>query len=101
MANNAIGRMSPDGLSLMHFPVLTPDSHLDDITVGPDGNIWFTAYHGGHIGRVTLDGTVTEVAVPEAGGLTGIVVGPDGNLWITDVDWMANGSGNSIHRFTM
>jgi len=99
--NNAIGRMSPDGLSIEHFPVLTPNSAVEDITVGPDGNLWFTAYHGGHIGRVTPSGTVTELAVPEAGGLAGIVVGRDGNLWITDVDWTANGSGNSIHRFTM
>jgi streptogramin lyase len=100
--NDAIGRMSPDGLSIDHFPVPTPGGQPADITVGPDGNLWFTEHRrGSNLGRVTLDGTVTEFKVPDAGSLSGIVAGPDGNLWITDIGVTGTTTGNSIHRFTM
>ncbi|MGZ3616634.1 MAG: Vgb family protein, partial [Ktedonobacteraceae bacterium] len=52
------------------------------MTVGPDGNLWFT--DSGKIARITPQGVITEFAVPSpptAIPLTGIARGPDGNLW--------------------
>ena len=52
------------------------------MTVGPDGNLWFT--DSGKIARITPQGVITEFAVPSpptAIPLPGIARGPDGNLW--------------------
>src|SRR6266852_3248507 len=51
------------------------------ITVGPDGDLWFTD-SGDQIGRITLQGKVTEFTIssPMAGYEMGITVGPDGAL---------------------
>jgi hypothetical protein len=66
------------------------------ITSGPDGNLWFTDYDAGAVGRITPSGVITEFSA----GLTanigpwGITSGPDGNLWFTDYD------GGAIGRIT-
>ena len=54
----------------------------NDITTGPDGNVWFTDGLG-QIGRITPSGTITEFPVPGSGP-EGITTGPDGNLWFTE-----------------
>jgi streptogramin lyase len=53
------------------------------ITVGPDGNLWFVELNGG-IGRVTLDGVITEFPLLPNTQPESIVSGPDGNLWFTE-----------------
>jgi len=61
------------------------------ITLGPDGHLWFTAETfqnmGGidRINTITLSGvTLTEFPVPMSSyGPLGITSGPDGNLWFT------------------
>ena len=57
---------------------------LTGITVGPDGNLWFTEPNLDSIGRMTPSGQVTQfpVFITPAG----ITVGPDGNLWFTCPD---------------
>jgi streptogramin lyase len=66
------------------------------ITVGPDGNLWFTEVGSGRIGRITPQGTVTEFSAGITAGSApeGITTGPDGNLWFTEY------SGNRIGRIT-
>src|ERR1700730_404714 len=55
------------------------------VAAGPDGNVWFTEFHSGNIGRITASGTITEFAVPTANSAPfGIAAGPDGNLWFTE-----------------
>jgi streptogramin lyase len=52
------------------------------MTVGPDGNLWFT--DSDKIGRITTHGVITEFAVPyppTAIPKPGIARGSDGNLW--------------------
>ncbi|TMB98088.1 MAG: hypothetical protein E6J40_06950 [Chloroflexi bacterium] len=68
------------------FGVPTFNSVPEGITLGSDGNLWFTEFQAGggqRIGRITPTGTVTEFS-----GLTGapfwITAGPDGNLWFTE-----------------
>ena len=51
------------------------------IANGPDGALWFTDTSG-YIGRVTTDGTLTELTVPTCGcSPVDITAGPDGALW--------------------
>ena len=54
------------------------------ITVGPDGNVWFTENAGLKIGTANADGVVTEFPITGAQGLCGITAGPDGTIWFTD-----------------
>ena len=78
--------MTPEG-ALTHHEVPTPRPPGDPyrITLGPDGNLWFTEIFAGKIGRVTPSGTVTEFTV--GGQPTGIAPGPDGRLWFADM-WL-------------
>jgi uncharacterized protein (TIGR03437 family) len=49
--NNYIGIITPSG-SITEFPIPTQASNPSGITVGPDGNIWFTELGSKKIGRL-------------------------------------------------
>ena len=60
-----------------------------DITLGPDGNLWFTDHGSGKVGEINPQtDAVSEFSIPTTGGATAnpnaITVGPDGNLWFVD-----------------
>src|SRR5262249_3753965 len=40
--------------TIIEYPVPTSDSGPNNITSGPDGNLWFTEYSGSKIGRFDL-----------------------------------------------
>ncbi len=50
---------------------------------GPGRAMWFTEFYGNFIGRITMDGTITNFAIP-GGDAEGITKGGDGNLWFTE-----------------
>ena len=59
------------------------------IVLGGDGNIWFTSYYDGLIGKITPAGTITEYAgVAPNTQLNAITAGPQiagaNTLWVTD-----------------
>jgi streptogramin lyase len=66
-------------LGVVQYPLPASNSLPSSITTGPDGNMWFTEQNG--IGRISLEGILTEFAVS---GASNIVAGPDGNLWFTE-----------------
>ena len=68
--------------TITDFPVITAGSDPGGITVGSDGNLWFTEFFVGKIGRITTAGVVTEF--PAAGLPQLIAPGADGNLWFTE-----------------
>jgi virginiamycin B lyase len=90
---NGIGRITPTGEITEFFAGITESSGPDSITAGPDGNLWFTESsfqeqftgeeHPGRIGRITLEGEVTEFSAGIEGPES-ITAGCDGNLWFTD-----------------
>ncbi len=81
---------------LTEFRISVAKSGVIGITVGPDGNVWFTEYLDSKIGRITPAGVVTgEFTVPTAGSRPrDIAAGPDGNLWFTE------SFGNKIGQIT-
>jgi streptogramin lyase len=83
---NRIGRYNPVTQQLAEFPVPGSNPRPIGITVGPDLNsIWFTEQFRTRIGRITLDGVITDFLVPTAASNPSyIVAGPDGNLWFTE-----------------
>jgi sugar lactone lactonase YvrE len=79
-----IGMITPAGV-VSEYPVPTASSGLQEITAGPDGNLWFTESAANQIGKITPAGVVNEYPVPTASSHPwGITAGPDGNLWFTE-----------------
>ncbi len=88
--------------AITEFPLPTPTFNPGDLTVGPDGNLWFPEFSGfpfggaDGIGRITPSGAVTEFPLPTTGlQAVNLTVGPDGNLWFPVVDY-----GGRIGRIT-
>jgi len=96
--DTAIGRITPQGKTTLFTRGLDPRSGPGDMTLGPDGNIWF-ADDGKRpaIGRITPQGTITEfrTGIAPKSRPGAIVSGPDGNLWFTEV-----GRNRAIGRVT-
>jgi hypothetical protein len=67
------------------FEEVRGSSAPSSIALGPDGAMWFTQNVGNRIGRITMDGTITEFAVPTPdAGPWGIALGGDGSMWIAE-----------------
>jgi streptogramin lyase len=58
------------------------------ITVGPDGNVWFTESDGTSASVGVIDTTtqtyINEFSLPTSSQPEGITAGPDGNVWFTE-----------------
>jgi streptogramin lyase len=66
---------------------LSPESHPDHITFGPNGNLWFITSPAGakKLVEMTLFGSiVAEYPLPSGSEPKSLTVGPDGNLWYAD-----------------
>ena len=62
---------------------------LGGITLGPDGNVWFTDYLQGLVGFITPGGVITEIAGPTPNSAlnaitTGSTAGGAKVLWFTE-----------------
>ena len=83
----ALSPVAQAASNIIEFPIPTASSRPAEMTIGPDGNLWFTEQDSNKIGRITPTGTFTEFPVPTASSApTGIVTGPDNNLWFTKRD---------------
>jgi streptogramin lyase len=72
--------------SIAEFTGVASGSAPFGITVGPDGNVWFTETQGNQIGMMNpTTHAIAEFPIPTASSSpTGITAGPDGNLWFTE-----------------
>jgi hypothetical protein len=80
-----IARITLKG-AITEFPGPAGGSQPLGLTIGPDGNFWFTEYNVGRVGRMTTAGTfLGDFSVPVTGSKpSGITTAPDGNVWFTD-----------------
>ena len=75
----AIGKIDPatGGITFYSSGLFGSFPALGAITAGPDGNVWFTDYLGGTIGRIAPDGTIGQfVTVTPSSALNAITLGP-------------------------
>ena len=93
-AGNAIARLDPVTGHVTVFPVPTPAASPLGLALGSDGALWFVERAAAKIGRMTLDGTITEYPLATGSAPQRIVAGPDGALWFTEL------SGGKIGRIT-
>src|SRR5690348_1749904 len=78
-------RETPQDATVNEYPIPTANSGSSNITVGPDGNFWFTETNGNKIGQVTTDGVFNEFPLPTVNSQPyGIALGPDFNVWFTE-----------------
>lgn len=75
---------SPAAPRISAFPIPTPNSEPIEITLGPDGNLWFTEQNASAVARVTPSGAITEFRTPTFSFPKDITPGPDGNVWFTE-----------------
>jgi streptogramin lyase len=93
-----IGMINVTTHAITEFPDMMSNTYADQITTGPDGNLWFSNAGTNDIGIFdpTTD-TFTEVLVPGPGPYYSggaITTGPDGNIWVV----MGQDPGNTIAR---
>ena len=95
-ASNTITRVAPDGTEIAYaLPLPANVGNPWGIAAGPDGNMWFTLRDGGRLGRITMQGGVSVIDLPDASMRPqDIAQGPDGNMWFTEL-------GGRIGRVTM
>lgn len=89
---NRIGRITARG-EITEFVLPRANSGPGDITAGADGAMWFLELSGamdglqvdgGRIGRITMDGKISEFDLPSrTPSPINIAVGPDRNVWFT------------------
>jgi len=80
---DVVGKVTPAG-QVSEYTVNTHPANLglSDIVAGPDGNLWFTVGGRPRVGRISVDGQVTEFTLPDPNASpSSIAAGPDGNLW--------------------
>ncbi len=70
--------------TLQTYPLPTSSAYPNDISVGPDGNLWVPYRLDTHIAKVTPSGTATEIDLSTFLIFPRMVAGSDGNLWMMD-----------------
>lgn len=102
--SETIAVMSTEGVITPLGPA-TPFSGtqaIDDLTLGPDGGMWFT--EGDRIGRISPAGDVRFSGLPtvaRGGDVLSLTAGPDGDLWFSTQPSIATTEGDlGIGRVT-
>ncbi|HEX5853552.1 MAG TPA: hypothetical protein VFY36_10715, partial [Solirubrobacteraceae bacterium] len=69
--------------ALDEYPLTPAGSAPSGITLGPDGNVWFSDSGDGRVGKVTPSGGITEYPTGFGSWVTSVAKGADGNIWFT------------------
>jgi len=89
--------------TITEFPISPGACCPEQITAGPDGNLWFShavRFGPSTIGRITTAGSVADFPIEEGHVAypNDIAPGPDGNIWFTQAD--GDGGHSAISRRT-
>jgi virginiamycin B lyase len=108
-----IGRITPGGMVTEFSAGIPARSSINELVVGPDGNLWFTLVPGlgrtgrgsrvqSAIGRITPEGKVTlfSAGLRKKSYPDEIIAGSDGNLWFLDGTIVTTGADTRIGRVT-
>jgi len=74
--------VSPES-GITEYSIPTVGAQAADITVGPDGNPWFTEANSNKIAKITAAGKIAEYLNPTAGS-PNLIVRLAGRLWFTE-----------------
>jgi virginiamycin B lyase len=95
VAGNRVGRIDMRG-DIVEFEMPSARGSAINIAVGPDRNVWYSK--GGALGRVTLDGRITEFALGAGARAVGLTAGSDREppARLADRLWYADGAGDKL-----
>ena len=104
LSSGHIARVAPAGVTTLFSVTGSPNFTQPDgepqypdhnVTLGPDGNVWFTGTTNAGVdvvGYITPAGAVTEFLTPTQGVRpAGITTGADGNLWFNEPHYFGPG----------
>jgi virginiamycin B lyase len=92
-SDHAVGRITSGGTFTNKFATPTPASDPSDITVGPDGALWFSEFCGNKIGRI-----VTAPSVPPPPPPPPVAVLSVSSLKVSPSSFKAAPKGGSISK---
>jgi streptogramin lyase len=75
--------LAPQAGILREYALPSANSQPLGITLGPDGNLWFTEAATSRIGSISPSGTIHEYQLPLASAPSAIVAGPSRTVWFT------------------
>ncbi len=67
-----------------------PDASADDLTIAPDGTVYFTDVLNGQVGTIDPDGTLREERIEVGPGANSITLSDDGRLFV-GADFLGDG----------
>lgn len=74
--------------TLIEHKIPTHSAHANGIKVGADGALWFAESGANQIGRISVEGVVTEYEIPTEDALDDsqgfVALGPDGAIWFNE-----------------
>jgi virginiamycin B lyase len=76
----------PSGLSLQTYKIPRGTNFPDQLTLGGDGNIWFTSGLAATLSSITPSGRITvyNTSAVTSHKLDGLTRGPNGNIWFVE-----------------
>jgi streptogramin lyase len=86
-AGDKVERIATNGSHSAGEDITIPEggSGIENMTLGPDGNLWFTLSSPSAVGKMTPAGAITLFHTPAPSALPfGIAAGPDGHMWFTE-----------------
>ena len=79
--------VDPDsGETLEHYP----EASADDLTIAPDGTVYFTDILNGQVGTIDPDGTLRDERIEVGPGANSITLSDDGRLFV-GADFLGDG----------
>lgn len=92
IAGESVDKISPSGIITKYQLKTPPYRDPQGITLGPDGNVWFTETANSSVGKITPSGVVSEYPLPTKGSAPWMIAGgPDGDVWFTQPDMVDDG----------
>lgn len=84
-ASGSVGHVNADG-TVTSYVVGAGSDGIENVTLGSDGKIYYTAVFGNYVGVVSPDGTgIQQWPIPDSGaGPKGITTGPDQQIWLVE-----------------
>jgi YD repeat-containing protein len=89
-----IGKVTTTG-EVSEYALPSGGGTPNHLTLGPEGNMWFTAQE--HVGKITPTGEISEYEVSRPS--VDIAAGSDGNLWFTG-NWTWEGKAYGVGSIT-
>jgi virginiamycin B lyase len=76
---------APQAQEKVEFFEVPDGARPHDVSLAPDGKVWYTAQRQGALGILDpATGEVEQVPLGEGSAPHGVITGPDGKAWITD-----------------